>query len=550
MFSDNEAYGNGDTGIQVEGGGGRIVGNHAWGNGYGIWAEHQRRRRGSHRGPRQRRPRQQQSASAASTGRSSTATPSTATAATASPATRSDDARCRTTRCIATATGISLSVGAVGIGNRVYANIGTGIELGGGGGAVAERNIVYDNAVGISESQSRVVNNLVYDNTTDGIQVYGVHDSYRGIYNNTVIQPTGTALRMAVNGYNVHIRDNILEVGAGYAINVPSNSQSGFTSDYNLFRLTGTGKVAFWEDRDFLTLSDWYYETGFDAEGLAADPQFIDADGADDIRGYSLATIGNGIIIDDGDAGFSTIGTWTTVIGRTNEAGPPPYTATAIERTVYDTAYGRDIQQIPGGGDGQSVARWTFDGLADGTYQIGARWPTGSGLAPNQARYRVYDGELDVSNVVAIATLSQSTVNDFTADGTSWETLDTVEIRNGRLIVELSNAGSSTSNRIIADAVRIQRIQGDRGTDDNFRLAGDFAGGGSRRSELRVPTGARQQRCPRRSRRLSATPRSRRRALRNWCRCSIRTDWRKSKSARASRSISARPASRPTTRSC
>ena len=54
--------------------------------------------------------------------------------------------------------------------------------------------------------------------------------------------------------------------------------------------------------------------------------------------------------------------------------------------------------------------------------------------------------------------------------------MDTVTIRNGRLIVELSNLGGSTANRMTADAIRIQRINGNLGNDDDFRLGAGSAG--------------------------------------------------------------------------
>ena len=51
---------------------------------------------------------------------------------------------------------------------------------------------------------------------------------------------------------NLRIRNNIIDVrGTGYAINVAANSQQGFDSDYNLFKLASGAKLAYWEDRGF-----------------------------------------------------------------------------------------------------------------------------------------------------------------------------------------------------------------------------------------------------------------------------------------------------------
>ncbi|RPI48158.1 MAG: hypothetical protein EHM59_01875, partial [Betaproteobacteria bacterium] len=104
---------------------------------------------------------------------------------------------------------------------------------------------------------------------------------------NTIYQPLGDAIVVAGGGTNTVIRDNILAVATGYALNVDSASQGGFASDYNLFWLTGTGKIAFWEDRAFTSLNDWSLEAGFDFESLVANPLFVDIDGADGVLGYT-----------------------------------------------------------------------------------------------------------------------------------------------------------------------------------------------------------------------------------------------------------------------
>ncbi|MCW5626307.1 MAG: right-handed parallel beta-helix repeat-containing protein, partial [Burkholderiales bacterium] len=478
-ITDNEIYGNGAWGISVDGSGARAVGNHVWGNANGISA--------SNNGAAARieisgnTVHDQSGVGIAGSywvlvdgnkvygngGSYGIYIYSSSGLAIGNEIYRN------------AGDGLTLSVGGVGRDNRIYANAASGIELGGSGGGTAEGNIVYRNNVGISESQSRVANNLVYDNVVAGIVTSGYRDSsLDGIFNNTVVQPTGDAIRVANSGTNVLIRNNILEVGAGYAIYVPSNAQVGFVSDYNLFRLTGGARLGYWEDRDFSTRADWFYEIGHDGESVVADPEFLDPAGADGIRGYGTIAIGSATVIDSGNGGFSVVGAWEERLGRTNEPGPPPYTATPLERTIYNTATDNDIHWIPGGGDGSSVARWTFGGLEDGTYQIAVRWPTGQGLSPTTTNYRIYDGVVDVANVTAQASRYQGDVlNDFTdGDGVSWESLETVEIRNGQLVVEVSNAGGNASSRIVADAVRIQRIQGDHGVDDDFHLdAGSVA---------------------------------------------------------------------------
>ena len=47
--------------------------------------------------------------------------------------------------------------------------------------------------------------------------------------------------------------------------------------------------------------------------------------------------------MDDGDAGFSSVGAWTQTTGALTVPGDP---ASPLEVTVYNTAYGGDIHQV------------------------------------------------------------------------------------------------------------------------------------------------------------------------------------------------------------
>ncbi|MCC7081093.1 MAG: right-handed parallel beta-helix repeat-containing protein [Burkholderiales bacterium] len=487
VFNDNEVYLNGSWGLQIDGAGASLTGNHVWTNGGGGISV----------------------TNNTSSGRidvvgnsvhdnSGTGIDATHWAYVADNAVYGnlgsygivlDEARALAegNEVFLNPNGISLGIEAVARENRVYANSGIGIKVQGGstvdGGSV-EHNIVYDNTVGIEEYKGRVAYNLVYDNVSAGIVSAGNHDDgLKGIRSNTVAQPTGDAIRLGEGASEVLLRDNVLEVGAGYAINVPASAQDDFASDYNLFSLVGSGKIGFW-NRAYSNLEDWIYAVGTDQESLAADPRFIDPAGSNAIRGFDTTPLSSAIVIDDGDPGFSAIGAWTSLVGS-NAAG-----ATTQQRTIFNNSVGNDIQQIPGGGDGTSVARWSFEGLADGTYQIAAHWPTGSGLSGlTTMQYRSYDGAVAVENVVATGVLNQFFApNDFSADGTTWEHLDTVTVRNGTLIVELSNLGGSTSSRVTADAMRVQRIPGDLGNDDDFRL-----GAGSGAIDRADPAGRYEQ---------------------------------------------------------
>ena len=90
-----------------------------------------------------------------------------------------------------------------------------------------------------------------------------------------------------VTSANAVVRNNVVWSDGGTALWVDSASQSGFASDYNLFRLTGGANLAWWEDRAFADRTDWYYETGFDEHSTSADPQFVSVVGADGVNGWS-----------------------------------------------------------------------------------------------------------------------------------------------------------------------------------------------------------------------------------------------------------------------
>ncbi len=173
--------------------------------------------------------------------------------------------------------------------NRVYANTNDGIR--------AENtdvfgNVVYGNAVGlrISEyySQPRTTrSNLVYGNGSAGVLIGGNAQTF---INNTVYQTVGDAVRVA-NASNTKLFNNILGADAGYVLSVASNSQVGFESDYNLFLNGGT--LGQWQGVDRASLAAWRGASFTDASSLVADPQFVDANGADNQLGFvSLAQDG------------------------------------------------------------------------------------------------------------------------------------------------------------------------------------------------------------------------------------------------------------------
>ncbi|MCP4503997.1 MAG: hypothetical protein GY822_29080, partial [Deltaproteobacteria bacterium] len=100
---------------------------------------------------------------------------------------------------------------------------------------------------------------------------------------------------------------------------------------------------------------------------------------------------------------------------------------------------------------------WTFSGLEDGEYQVAATWDN---IWDN--RYNTLDAPLSIANgggtTLATATVNQSIASsDFAYGGYSWDTLGTVNVTDGSLIVTLG-AGSNGNKYTVADAIRIERI--------------------------------------------------------------------------------------------
>src|SRR6185369_9898671 len=103
---------------------------------------------------------------------------------------------------------------------------------------------------------------------------------------NTVYQLVGDAVRFT-SSPNAIVRGNILWVEAGYDLNVASDSQSGFISDYNdLYKGVGaSAHVGFWGGAAQDTFALWTAASGKDAHSVAADPKFVNVKGADQVLG-------------------------------------------------------------------------------------------------------------------------------------------------------------------------------------------------------------------------------------------------------------------------
>jgi hypothetical protein len=141
-------------------------------------------------------------------------------------------------------------------------------------------------------------------------------------------------------------------------------------------------------------------------------------------------------IIDDGDAGHSTVGSWT----------------------LYGAGYQSDLRYAAAG-SGSLTSTWHFSGLTPGRYRVAATWPYSSAYATN-APFTVMWPVSASQTVSAPLSINQATTpgliaGDFTADGTGWRPLGTFEVSGSTLDVKLTNAANKT---VIADAVRVDRL--------------------------------------------------------------------------------------------
>lgn len=222
---------------------------------------------------------------------------------------------------------IGLSSVALAQGNRVFNNSILGISASAG---VVQSNTVYSNFVGLRVSgTSRTVNNVIHDNDNDGIWVW--RDTTARIENNTIYQ-SGGGDAIQIGGPHSEenittfpgsaiIQNNILHVDSGYAMNFAADSGIGSSIDYNDVDITGAGKLARWQNRDFTDLADWFYQLGFDQHSQTTAPQFLNPAGADGLLGFSTAPVGSPVIIDNGDPGYSSQGQWDTVAQSNGTGG-------------------------------------------------------------------------------------------------------------------------------------------------------------------------------------------------------------------------------------
>jgi len=328
--------------------------------------------------------------------------------------------------------------------SRVYNTTGNGVGNSGIGIFVQSGsligNSIYSNNFGIKGSSSATIrNNSIYANVSGGVYLQGgTNGSFDG---NTVYQLTGDALKVDTSAQTLTIRNNIFSVRGGFAVNVDNNSQLGLFADYNFYDIGGTGVLGKWGPASFSSRDEWFYKLGLDQHGQTGDPQFVDPDGADGVLGFATTPLGSPMYIDDGDIGYSEIGTWT----NKTTAG-----------------FQGDFRTVNVGNKDKSAV-FTFSGLTPGNYyNVAATWPAG-GSGFSTAEFTVQTGNTKSSPI----NFSQVTASSgFNENGVNWQTLG--QYRADATTLTVTVTGFFTN--IIADAARLQQVIGDNGLDDDFTV--------------------------------------------------------------------------------
>ena len=138
------------------------------------------------------------------------------------------------------------------------------------------------------------------------------------------------------------------------------------------------------------------------------------------------------LVVDDGDAGYSAIGGWTTYT-RVGAQGDFAYKAV---------------------GSGLEAATWTLSGLTPGEYWVSVTWEAYSNRALD-APYTVLNGDTELGTVTVDQRQAPA---DFVEDGVAWQDLGSYSISGDTLVVRLSDAANPLGSYVIADAVRVERV--------------------------------------------------------------------------------------------
>lgn len=173
------------------------------------------------------------------------------------------------------------------IGNVTYANEDTGINIyPGGNDALVAGNVSYGNGDhGIDDynvSGGRIVGNTVYGNCTDGINVEGTSSDYTIYDNISMNNATGAVINptpiLEIDGNPAYTNLCNRRVGN---IGVYDSAPATTTADYNLVWQSGAGAQYVWAGVSYSTQHALNAATGQEQHGIFANPEFVNAAGAD-----------------------------------------------------------------------------------------------------------------------------------------------------------------------------------------------------------------------------------------------------------------------------
>ena len=138
-------------------------------------------------------------------------------------------------------------------------------------------------------------------------------------------------------------------------------------------------------------------------------------------------------VLDDGETGFAHSG------------------FTEQSNAQVAAAYDGDVHHIRGG---SGEASWTVSGLSSNRYQVAVTWAYkyNNNYNAEDAPFTLSDG---AGGVFSTHIVNQRIApSDFEDGGYYWNTLDTVEVSGGTLVVTLG-AGSNSNRYVVADAIRV-----------------------------------------------------------------------------------------------
>jgi len=134
--------------------------------------------------------------------------------------------------------------------------------------------------------------------------------------------------------------------------------------------------------------------------------------------------------------------------------GSPIYQQTAGWTRWATGGYSGTHATAPAG-DGSINAVWTFDNLVPGVYEVWASWIQAPNRATNSP-FTVYDGATALSTVLVNQQLAPTGSYDVAV---SYKSLgQSFLITGGTLKVKLTNAGVASGYYVVADVVRINRV--------------------------------------------------------------------------------------------